>query len=48
MIKIANDDMNKLFKKAGKIKPKHNLTAEQMDELIDNEILGKQYIPKEP
>ena len=40
--------MEELFKKARKIQPKHNLTVEQMDELIENEILDKPYIPKEP
>ena len=47
MIEIVKDDLEKIFKRAGKIKPKYNLTAEQMDELIENEILGKPYIPRE-
>ncbi len=36
-----DEDLSKLFEDARKIKPKHNLTAKQMDELIENEILGQ-------
>ncbi|PCI93709.1 hypothetical protein COB11_04890 [Candidatus Aerophobetes bacterium] len=37
IVKI-NEDIETLFKEAKKIKPKSNLTAEQMDELVENEI----------
>ena len=33
ILKPVGEDLEKLFKEAKKIKPKHNLTAEQMDEL---------------
>lgn len=33
IIKPIGEDLEKLFKEAKKIKPKHNLTANQMDEL---------------
>ena len=33
-------DIEKLFKEARMIKPKHNMTAKEMDEYIENEILG--------
>lgn len=32
-IKQVKNDLEKLFKETDKIKPKHKLTAEQMDEL---------------
>ena len=38
IIKPIEGDLEELFKNAKNIKPKHNLTAEQMDELIENEI----------
>lgn len=40
IIQPIGEDLEELFKKAKHIKPKHNLTAEQMDELIENEIHG--------
>jgi len=40
IIKPVGEDLIKLFDDAKKIKPKHKLTAKQMDELIENEILG--------
>lgn len=33
IIQPIEEDLDELFKKAKHIKPKHNLTAEQMDEL---------------
>ena len=39
IIKPIEGDLEELFKNAKNIKPKHSLTAEQMDELIENEIL---------
>ncbi len=33
--------LEEAFKKADKIKPKYNLTAEQMDELCENRLLKK-------
>ena len=46
MVKIAESELDKLFEKAKKIKPRYSLTAEQMDELNEFEILGKPYKPK--
>ena len=33
ILKPVGDDLDKLLEEAKKVKPKHNLTAEQMDEL---------------
>ena len=38
IIQPIEEEIEELFEKAKHIKPKHNLTAEQMDELIENEI----------
>lgn len=35
----VGEELEKLFEQAAKIKPKHKLTAKQMDELIEHEIL---------
>ena len=40
IIQPIEEDLDKLFEGAKKIKPKYKLTAKQMDELIENEILG--------
>jgi len=47
VIDIVEEDLEEIFKKAKKIKPKHNLTAEQMDKLIGDEILDNLDIPRE-
>ncbi len=39
VIKPIEEDIEKLFAEAKNVKPKHKLTAKQMDELIENEIL---------
>ncbi|MBI2108015.1 AbrB/MazE/SpoVT family DNA-binding domain-containing protein [Candidatus Woesearchaeota archaeon] len=39
IIKPIDGDLSKLFEEARSIKPKHRLTAKQMDVLIENEIL---------
>ena len=39
VIKPIGDDLEKLFEEAKTIVPKHKLTAEQMDKLIEDEIL---------
>ena len=39
VIKPIEEDLDKIFEEAKNIKPKHNLTAEQMDKLIEDEIL---------
>lgn len=39
IIRPIGEDLEKLFEEAKKIVPKHGLTAEQMDQLIENEIL---------
>ena len=39
VIRTIGEDLEKLFEEAKKIVPKHNLTAEQMDKLIEDEIL---------
>ena len=31
------EDLNKVFEEVKNMKPKHNLTAKQMDELVENE-----------
>ncbi len=36
---LWKSELEKLFKNARKIKPKYNLAAKQMGELIENEIL---------
>lgn len=38
IIQPIGEDIDKLFANAKKIKPRHKLTAKQMDELIENEI----------
>ena len=40
IIQPIGEDLDSLFEKARRIKPKHKLNAKQMDELIENEILG--------
>lgn len=40
IIQPIEEDLNKLFENARKISPKRKLTAKQMDELVENEILG--------
>ncbi|MBI2542413.1 AbrB/MazE/SpoVT family DNA-binding domain-containing protein [Candidatus Woesearchaeota archaeon] len=39
LVKPIEEDLSKLFKEAQKIRPKYKLTAKQMDELIEDEIL---------
>ena len=39
IIQPIEKDLDELFENAKKIKPRHKLTAEQMDELIEREIL---------
>ena len=39
VITPIGEDLEKLFEEAKKITPKHKLTAEQMDKLIEDEIL---------
>ncbi|MBI2653986.1 AbrB/MazE/SpoVT family DNA-binding domain-containing protein [Candidatus Woesearchaeota archaeon] len=39
VIRPLGEDLEKLFEEAKKIVPKHKLTAEQMDKLIEDEIL---------
>jgi len=39
IIRPIGEDLEKLFEEAKNIKPKHGLTAEQMDQLIEDEIL---------
>ncbi|MBI2141152.1 AbrB/MazE/SpoVT family DNA-binding domain-containing protein [Candidatus Woesearchaeota archaeon] len=41
IIKPIGEDLGKLFEQAKKLKPKYRLTARQMDELVENEILGQ-------
>ena len=38
IIQPIEEDLEELFENAKNIKPKHNMTAKQMDELIENEI----------
>ena len=38
VIKPIEEDLAKLFEEARKIKPKHKLTAKQMDKLVEDEI----------
>ncbi len=40
IIKPVGDDLPELFSKALSVKPKRGMTAEQMDELVEDEILG--------
>lgn len=40
IIKPIEGDLHKLFKEAKKTKPKHKLTAKQMDKLVEDEISG--------
>lgn len=40
IIQPIEEDLDKLFVNARKIKPKHKLSAKQMDELVEDEILG--------
>ena len=40
IIRPLEEDLDKLFDNARKIKPRHKLTAKQMDELVEHEILG--------
>ena len=40
IIQPLEEDLDKLFDNARKIKPRHKLTAKQMDELVEHEILG--------
>ena len=39
VIQPIEEDLSVLFEEAKRIKPKHKLTAKQMDKLIENEIL---------
>ena len=39
IIKPIGEDLESLFANAKKIKPKRNLSAKQMDEMIENEVL---------
>ena len=39
IIRPVGEDLEKLFEEAKKIVPKHKLTAGQMDQLIEDEIL---------
>lgn len=41
IIKPVGDDLVKLFDEAKRLKPKHRLSARQMDEVVENEILGQ-------
>ena len=40
IIKPIGVDLEELFEKAKKIKPKKHLTAEEMDKLTENEVFG--------
>ena len=40
IIQPIEEDLDRLFGNARKILPKHKLTAKQMDELAEHEILG--------
>lgn len=40
VIKPIGEDLQKLFKQAKSLKPKFKLTAKQMDEAVEREILG--------
>lgn len=39
ILTTLKEDLDDLFEQAKKIKPKHKLTAKQMDELVEHEIL---------
>ena len=41
IIRPVGEDLGKLFEQAKKLKPKYRLTARQMDELVENEVLGQ-------
>jgi AbrB family looped-hinge helix DNA binding protein len=41
VIKPLGEDLEKLFAQAKAIKPKHGMTARQMDEEVEHEILGR-------
>lgn len=40
IIKPIGEDLQKLFEQAKSLKPKFRLTAKQMDEVVEHEILG--------
>lgn len=40
IIKPIEEDLTKLFEEARKTKPRHKLSAKDMDKMIENEILG--------
>ena len=40
IIKPIDDDIESLFKEARKKKPKLNLSAKQMDKMVEDEVLG--------
>ena len=40
IIQPVGEDLSELFGKAMSIRPKRGMTAKQMDELVENEILG--------
>lgn len=39
LIKPVGEDLSKLFEQAKRLKPKYRLSAKQMDELVEHEIL---------
>ena len=39
IINVLKEDLATLFEQAKRIKPKHKLTAKQMDKLVEHEIL---------
>ena len=39
ILKPIEEDLSRLFQEAMKIKPKHRLTASQMDKFVEDEIL---------
>lgn len=41
VIRPIDEDLRSLFEQARKIKPKHNFTAKQMDEVVEREIRGQ-------
>ena len=40
IIKPIEDDLERLFEEAKRIKPKHKLSAKDMDKMVEDEILG--------
>lgn len=38
VIRPIGDELSKVFERADKFKPRHRLTARQMDELVENEL----------